>query len=30
MAKTFENPTPPAGPTSQEVQTILETIKGKK
>ena len=30
MAKTFENPTPPTGPTSQEVQTIIQTIKEKK
>lgn len=30
MANGFPNPTPPAGPTSQEVLTILQTIKDKK
>jgi hypothetical protein len=30
MSQAFPNPAPPAGPTSPEVLTILETIKGKK
>jgi hypothetical protein len=30
MAQTFPNPNPPAGPTSPEVQAIIQTIKDKK
>jgi len=30
MAHPFSNPNPPAGPTSPEVQAILQSIKEKK